>query len=156
MAFWKKLLLSVVTVQLLGNASGLVTFVALDGWYESLTRPPGTPPEGVFGPVWFVVYTMIGAALALLWDSPASTGPKRKALQRFALQFGLNLLWTPLFFGLQRIDLAFGLILLLLLAILLSITAAYRVRPLAALLLVPYALWVGYATYLNLGFLLLN
>jgi len=156
MSFWKKAMLCVLAIELLGNASGLVTFFSVDGWYASLQRPPGTPPNAVFGPVWLAIYAMIGVALALLWHCPADTRAKRRALRLFALQMGLNLLWTPAFFGLQRIDLALVVILPLLVLIALTVRAAAPISRLAATLLLPYFLWVGYATYLNIGFLLLN
>jgi len=156
MQLWKKILICVLGIELLGNASGLVTFLSVDGWYDTLQRPPGTPPNGTFGPVWLVVYAMIGTALALIWHRPTELKLKRRALKWFAVQFGLNLLWTPAFFGLQRIDLALLVILPLLLAIGWAIRSAYPVSRPAAALMLPYFLWVGYATYLNVGFLVLN
>lgn len=156
MAFWKKVLLSIFVIQLLGNASGLVTFLSVDGWYETLARPPGTPPDALFGPVWLVIYTLLGFALALLWDASGATGWKRRALRCFGLQFALNMLWTPAFFGLQRIDLALLVILPLFLSIGLTIYYAYPVDRRAAVLILPYLLWVGYASYLNFGFWFLN
>ncbi len=156
MPFWKKALLSVLVVELLGNASGLVTLFSLDGWYETLRRPPGTPPNGSFGPVWLLIYAMLGVALAMVWDRPAETWLKRRALRYFAVQFGLNLLWTPAFFGLQRIDLGLVIILPLLVMIGVTVRAFLPVSRAAAALLLPYFLWVGFATYLNLGFWVLN
>lgn len=156
MRLWKKLLLCVLVVELLGNASGLVTFFSVDGWYAALERPAGNPPNWIFGPVWTLLYAMLGVALALLWHAQGPARLQRRALRYFGLQLGLNLLWTPAFFGLQRIDLALLVIVPLLLLIGLTIRAAHPVSRPAALLLLPYFLWVGYATYLNLGFLLLN
>lgn len=155
MVFWKKAVLCVVGVQLLGNASGWVTVVSLDGWYASLRQPPGTPPNGLFGPVWLVIYTLMGYALALVWDRTAGAD-KGRAYGWFGLQFVLNLMWTPAFFGGQRMDIALAIILMLLVAIALTLRAFYPISRSAAGLLVPYFLWVGYACYLNLGFLLLN
>lgn len=156
MQLWKKVLICVVGVELLGNASGLVTFISVDGWYAALQRPPGTPPDWIFGPVWTTLYAMLGVALALLWHRPTELQLKRRALRWFGVQLGLNLLWTPTFFGLQRIDLAMIVIVPLLVAIGLTIRAAYPVSRPAAALFLPYFFWVGYATYLNAGFLLLN
>ena len=156
MQFWKKALICVVGVELLGNASGVVTFLSVDGWYDTLQRPPGTPPNWLFGPVWTTLCAMLGLALALLWHRPTELLLKRRALKWFGIQLGLNLLWTPAFFGLQRIDLALVVIVPLLLAIGWTIRVAYPVSRPAAALMLPYLLWVGYATYLNVGFLLLN
>lgn len=143
-------------MELLGNASGLVTMAAVGDFYGALVRPPATAPDWVFGPAWLLLYAMMGIALALLWHQGSESEPKRRALTWFGLQFVLNLLWTPAFFGLQRIDLALLVIVPLLLAIGLTIRSAYRVNRPAAALLVPYILWVAYATYLNAGFLILN
>ncbi len=156
MLLWKKVLVCVLGIQLLGNASGLVTFLSVDGWYDALQKPVGTPPNGTFGPVWLAVYTMMGVALALIWDARADGLPKRRALRCFAIQFALNVLWTPVFFGLQRIDWALCVIVPLLLVIGLTMVAAWPIRRLASLLLVPYFIWVSYATYLNFGFWVLN
>jgi tryptophan-rich sensory protein len=156
MSFWKKVVLSVLVVVLLGNVSGLVTAPAIGGWYDALVKPAGTPPNWVFGPVWVTLYAMIGVALALLWDRPASTRLKRRALSCFALQFGLNLLWSPLFFGLRQIELAAVFIIALLGMIAWTIRLARPISRTAAALMLPYLLWVGYATYLNVGFWVLN
>jgi tryptophan-rich sensory protein len=156
MSFWKKVLLCVLVVELLGNISGLVTASAIGSWYEALQRPPGTPPNWLFGPVWLSLYAMIGVALALLWHRPAGTKLKRRALAFFGLQFGLNLLWSPVFFGLQQIELAAAIIVLLLCLIGLTMRLAFPISRTAAGLLLPYFLWVGYATYLNVGFWVLN
>ncbi|MEM7790738.1 MAG: TspO/MBR family protein [Verrucomicrobiota bacterium] len=156
MAFWKKAVLCIIVVELLGNASGLITFLSIEGWYEDLVKPPGNPPNGVFGPVWTTLYALKGIALAMIWDSAAETHLKRPALRWFGLQFVLNLLWTPAFFGLHRIDLAFFIIVPMLFAIGMSILTFRRVNPTAAALIVPYFLWVGFATYLNAGFWILN
>jgi tryptophan-rich sensory protein len=125
-------------------------------WYRLLQRPPGTPPGWVFGPVWTALYLMMGLALALLWQNPASKPGARRAIILFIVQLLLNLSWTPVFFGLQRIDIALGLIVALWVAIVVAIAAARPVSRAAAWLLVPYYAWVSYATYLNAGFFLFN
>ncbi len=156
MSFWKKVVLCVLVVVLLGNVSGLVTASAIGGWYDALVKPAGTPPNSVFGPVWVTLYVMIGVALALLWDRPESTRLKRRVLSCFALQFGLNLLWSPLFFGLRQIELAAVLIIVLLGLIAWTIHLARPISRTAATLMLPYLIWVSYATYLNIGFWVLN
>lgn len=156
MTFLKKSLLCIVLIELLGNLSGLVTFLAPGDWYAALQRPPGTPPNALFGPVWLVIYALMGWSLAFIWDRPAATPLKRRALRCYGAQLVLNLLWTPVFFGLQRIDLAMALILLLLVAIALTIRASRPISRAAGVLLWPYFAWVAYATYLNAGFLALN
>ena len=156
MSFWKKIVLCVLVLEALGNVSGLISASAIDSWYDALQKPVGTPPNWVFGPVWVTLYAIMGLALALLCERPASTRLKRRALSCFGLQFLLNLLWSPLFFGLQQIEAAGVLIVVLLGLIALTIRLALPISRTAAFLLGPYLLWVGYATYLNLSFWVIN
>ena len=116
MRFWKKATLCILTVELVGNASGLVTFSSIGDWYVTLERPVGTPPNGIFGPVWTLLFGLMGYALALVLAE--ESGPKRKeALRWFSVQFLLNLAWTPAFFGWHRIDWALWIIIFLIFAI---------------------------------------
>ncbi|MER6253341.1 TspO/MBR family protein [Streptomyces sp. NPDC001584] len=116
--------------------------------YRSLERPSWAPPAWIFGPVWTVLYATIAIAAWLVWRRPDR--PRvRRALTWWSAQLLLNLLWTPLFFGARRYGFALADIVLLLGAI--GVTAALF-RPLhrtAAALLLPYLLWVAYATALN-------
>jgi len=154
--FWPKVILCVVIVMVLGAAGGFVTAGSIPDWYAKLTKPPGTPPNVVFGPVWSVLYLMIGISLARVWHF-APTGPeKRRALIRFAIQMILNLIWTPLFFGAHLVSVALAVIVSLWVMILLTILAFKPLDRVAAWLLVPYLVWVSYATYLNAGFFVLN
>lgn len=129
--------------------------IAPGDWYAGLARPPGTPPDWVFGPVWSLLYLSIGIAGALVLAMPAEHRARGWTIAAMS-QLLLNALWTPVFFGWQRPDLALVVIVLLLAAIIATIVLSWRTRPVAGLLLVPYALWVGYATYLNAGFVALN
>lgn len=135
-------------------ALGAISIVP-GGWYAGLNRPPGTPPDWIFGPVWIVLYLSIGLASALVAAMPAERRV-RGWLLATVVQLLLNAAWTPLFFGWHRTDLSLVVIGLLLIAIITTIVLFWRTRPLAGQLLVPYALWVGYATYLNAGFVVLN
>ena len=120
-----------------------------------LERPPGTPPNGIFGPVWTLLFGMMGYALALVLSE--GTGKERTiALRWFSIQFLLNLAWTPAFFGWHRMDVALGIIGLLIVAVTLTVRRFRKIHRLAGWLLVPYLLWLGYASYLNAGFLILN
>ncbi len=151
-----KIILCATSTVVLGGLSGFITASSIEGWYETLTPPPGTPPNGIFGPVWTLLYLAMGTAVALVWHQ-ASAGPaKRHALILFAVQFALNLAWTPVFFGAHRIPLALAVIVTLLAAIAMTIRRFLPLHRAAAALLVPYLLWVAYATYLNAGFLVLN
>jgi tryptophan-rich sensory protein len=116
-------------------------------WYEALAKPPWTPPDWVFGPVWGVLYVAVGIAGWLLFTRDVGAG----ARALWVAQLALNALWSWLFFGLQRPGLALADIVLLLAAILALLVLLASRQRLAFWLLVPYAAWVGYALTLNAG-----
>ena len=155
MRFWKIAVLCILAVEVVGNASGLVTFASIKGWYAMLERPPGTPPNGTFGPVWGLLFGLMGFALALV-ISRGSGQDRKIALRWFLIQFLLNIAWTPAFFGWHRMDVALVIICMLIFAVALTVRHFGKIDRLAGWLLVPYLLWVAYACYLNAGFLLLN
>ena len=130
-------------------------FVDTGGWYESITKPAWNPPSWLFGPVWTTLYIMMAVAAWLVWQR-GGWKQQRKALTLYLVQWALNALWTPLFFVLQRPGLAFAEILVLLTAILATIAAFWRVKRTAAILLVPYVLWVSFAAVLNFTIWRLN
>ncbi|MBA3956821.1 MAG: tryptophan-rich sensory protein [Parachlamydiaceae bacterium] len=124
-------------------------------WYPTLTKPSWTPPDWVFGPVWSALYIMIAVSGWLIYRAEPS--PQRTvALTFYACQLALNFLWSFLFFSLRSPILGLIDIVLLCLMISLTIIKAWPLRPLASLLLIPYLLWVMYATSLNAGIFLLN
>nr|WP_283949950.1 TspO/MBR family protein [Limobrevibacterium gyesilva] len=139
---------------LVGAANGTMTATSVRTWYLALAWPPGTPPNWVFAPVWTTLYVLIGTAAWLVWCRP-SPG-QRRALLLWGWQLLLNAAWTPAFFGLHSPALGLLVILPLLCLIGLTIRAFAAQRPVAAALMVPYAAWTCYATYLNVGFLWLN
>lgn len=124
-------------------------------WYAALEKPAGTPPNWLFGPVWTTLYVMIAFAGWLVWRV-ARSSQRTAALVLWGLQLGLNAAWSWLCFGRHALGWALVDIAALLFAILVLIAIARRVRPAAAWLLAPYALWVGYATWLNWGLYRLN
>lgn len=134
---------------------GAITATSVDTWYQALEKPPFNPPDWVFTPVWTALYILIGISAWRVWRlrSFEATG---KAVAVFAVQLGLNLAWSFLFFGLQRIDLALIEIVILLCAIITNTIIFWRIDRLAGLLFVPYAAWVTYATVLNASLWLLN
>lgn len=124
-------------------------------WYFGLEKPPGTPPPWVFGPVWTTLYVMIAVAGARLWRQSASPARSR-ALWLYAIQLALNGAWSWLCFGLHDLRTSLLDLVALLVVLALLLRSARVVSPSAALLLVPYTLWVSYATWLNAGLLWLN
>lgn len=135
----------------LGIASGLSTAGGDNSWYQVLEKPPGTPPPWVFGPVWSVLYVMMGVAAGRLVFRRAWP-----AVGLFGLQFALNLAWTPVFFGAREVGLALAVILALWVSLLATILLARKRDRVSAWLLVSYLAWVSYATYLNAGIFWLN
>lgn len=130
------------------------TLPEIPGWYAQLAKPSFTPPNWVFGPVWTTLYILMALAAWLVWraDRPA----RRPALALWGVQLALNLTWSLLFFGAHRIGLALAEIVVLLLAIGATILLFARVSRVAAVLMVPYLAWVGYATALTFELWRLN
>ncbi len=151
MKLWLKILCAVVLIEVLGGAMALTMGDSLKTWYPSLDKPPGTPPNGVFGPVWSILYAMLGVAVALVWHRAEPGAGRRSAAAWFAIQLGLNLAWTPVFFGLHRMGWALVIIVALWLAILMTYRAFRAIDAVAGRLLLPYLAWVSYAAYLNAG-----
>lgn len=135
-----------------GGASGVASAGGAGSeWYRDLVKTPGTPPSWVFGPVWSVLYLLMGAAAGLLVVHKAW-----RVLGLFGVQFLLNLAWSPVFFGSRDPEIALGIIVAMLVLIIATLLKAKPVSCTAAFLLVPYAIWVGYATWLNAGIVILN
>ncbi len=126
-----------------------------DDWYASLTRPGYAPPNWVFGPVWTVLYLMMGFSGWLVWQSPGPAA-RRLAMIAFGVQLLLNAAWSAIFFGLHQPGWALVEICMLWTAILTTILLFRRYSTVAAALLTPYLAWVSYATVLNYGFWSLN
>ena len=121
------------------------------GWYGTLDKPAWTPPGLLIGLVWTVLYTLMGIAAWLVWREAGGLGPAALPLSLFAAQLLLNAAWSGLFFGRRRPGVAFADLVLLWLAIAATAWAFAPVSPLAALLLLPYLAWVGFAGALNLA-----
>ena len=129
-------------VSLLG---GRATLPALDHWYPALSKPAWTPPAWVFGPIWTLLYPMLAVAGWLAWRE----GRSRGGSLLYLLQLTLNAAWPWIFFGERSVGLAFACAMALFFAILATLVAFWRVSRGAAILLVPYLGWVGFAAALN-------
>lgn len=139
-----------------GIIGGYFTVQSVAEWYPFLTKPPLTPPNTVFGPVWSILYALIGFSLFLyLQDTPASK-KKIHVTLLFLAQLTLNALWSIGFFGQQNPLLGLIIILPLLAFIVLIIMYFHQDSRRAAMLLIPYLLWTCFATYLNAGIYFLN
>jgi len=128
------------------GAVGAIASVDAASFYARLSKPSWAPPAGVFGPVWSTLYALMGVAAWLVWRSPAARGA---ALGLFGTQLAANALWSWLFFAWHRGAMAAVEVLVLLVLIVATIAAFWRISRLAALLLVPYVLWVSFASVLT-------
>ncbi len=120
-----------------------------DSWYQQLDKPWFNPPNWVFGPVWSILYIGIGVSLYLVWTRGERTPEWNRLMVVFAIQLVLNGLWTPAFFGLESPVAGLVVIIPMMISIAVTIWLARPFSGVAALLLVPYLLWVSFATLLN-------
>ncbi|MXO76206.1 tryptophan-rich sensory protein [Altererythrobacter aerius] len=148
-------LFTVPLVLLLGFISGQVGGDARSMWFQSLEKPAIFPPPMWFGIVWSILYAMMGLALAIVCAAWGARG-RVAAIAAFCVQLAVNLAWSPVFFGLHDIRSALAVIVVLDVLVLITIVLFWRVRRWAALLLLPYLAWIGFATVLNYEFLRLN
>lgn len=145
---------------LLSQAAGIIgsffTIPAIGGWYQTLVRPELAPPNWVFGPVWTMLYFLMGVAAFLVWQKGVGRRAVQIALSLFLFQLVFNTLWSIVFFRFESTGGALGVIVFLWLAIVATMVAFSKVSKTSAWLLVPYLLWVSFAVYLNLSFWQLN
>ncbi len=139
-------------VLVLGGGMAIGFISPVDAWYAALAKPSFNPPNWIFPPVWTVLYVMIGVAGWIVWNRARRSA----AMVTWWLQLCLNFAWSPLFFSAHRIDLALVVILALLVAIWVFVALTVRRLPVAAVLCVPYGLWVLFASLLNASIAWLN
>lgn len=152
---WKVTIAIAVTL-VLGSTSGLITAGALEGWYTEIEKPSFNPPNSIFGPVWTVLYILMGFSAGLIWSNGTEDPKVRRAMALFGIQLLLNVLWSLLFFGLKSPGLALVDITLMLITIVLCLRAFHPIDRWAAYLIVPYLLWVAFASLLNASIWMLN
>jgi len=148
-----KLIVSIAIPLIAAGIGSFFTTKSIPNWYAALQKPAFNPPNWIFGPVWTILFIMMGIALYLVWTSGKANNA---ALWIFGIQLGLNVLWSILFFGMQSPLWAFVDIIALWLAILATIISFYSVSAIASYLLIPYILWVSFATILNWKIMVLN
>lgn len=152
---WKALLVQIALAEAVGLLAGLFTMNARE-LYATLEKPPLSPPGWVFPVVWTVLYALMGIAAYLILEGHVPREEKEKAALLYGLQLLVNFLWTLVFFGLRQYGFAVGVIAVLVVLLCWTMLAFYPIDRRAALLLVPYLLWVLFATYLNIAIFLLN
>lgn len=149
-----KFIVSVVGAELIGSIGVVFTSPNINTWYASLIKPGFNPPNWLFAPAWTILFFLMGWAFYLIWINKSKN--KSTAYWAFGIQFLLNIIWSAIFFGLKLPNIAFFEIVILWLAILWTIIEFYKVNKTAGYLLIPYILWVSFASTLNYYVWMLN
>lgn len=150
-----KLFLSVLIPAAIGFSSSFFTAQSVFVWYNTLNKPSFNPPNWIFGPAWMILYIMMGVSFYLVWRK-STLAENKSAFAVYFLQLALNFLWSYLFFGLQNLRWGFIEISILWFFIGLNIILFSKISRPAAFLLIPYLVWVGFASILNYSIMLLN
>lgn len=148
--FWP-FLFALLLPQIFGVIGAFITASSVNSWYVDLIKPDFNPPNWLFAPVWISLFFLMGVASYLVYQKG-----NNKALKIYLVHLVFNSLWSILFFGMQSPVLAFIDILILLGLIIYLIKAFYFTNKIAGLLLLPYLLWVSFATVLNFTIWQLN
>jgi translocator protein len=151
-----KYLICIGGTLVVGSLSGLATASSVETWYTTLEKPSFNPPNWIFGPVWTLLYIMMGTAAAMVWTKSNDPNSSDRPLLIYGLQLGLNALWSLVFFGLRSPAGGLVMILLLIAAIVGCISLFRPIDVRAARLLYPYLAWVCFATVLNASIAVLN
>ncbi len=151
-----KLAVSIVVCQCAGIIGSVFTTPAIPTWYAALQKPAFTPPSWLFAPAWITLYLLMGIAAFFVWRVGLDNRRARVALFIFLIQLVLNALWSVVFFGMQSPLYGVIVIIILWVTILATIISFTRTSRLAAWLLVPYILWVSFASVLNISIWMLN
>jgi translocator protein len=140
-------------VAFLGSA---FTFSSIPTWYAHLNKPFFNPPNWIFGPVWTILYFLMGISLYIVWNKNIASKKKERPIKIFIIQLVLNLLWSLVFFGLHQPLLALINIVILWYSIFITIKYFYGISRMSAYLLYPYIVWVSFASILNFAVVILN
>jgi len=151
-----KLVISLVACQCAGLVGSVFTSPAIPIWYATLEKPPFSPPNWLFAPAWGTLYLLMGVAAFLVWRQGFSKEGVKSALTIFLVQLVINALWSVVFFGLKSPIAGVVVIVVLWVAILFTILKFFRLSVAAGSLLIPYILWVSFATALNIAIWMLN
>jgi len=151
-----RLIISLFVCQLAGIIGSIFTTPVIATWYATLKKPPFSPPNWLFGPVWITLYVLMGISLFLVWRKGSDTQFVRNGLILFGIQLFFNVLWSAAFFGLRSPISGLVVIIILWITILLTILQFSKVSEVATALLIPYIVWVSFAAILNVSLFLLN
>ena len=148
---WSKLALSILLGQSIGLFGTFFTISSIPVWYVSLNKPVFSPPNWVFGPVWTILYTLIGISFYKIWIKN-----KKGSLNLFFFHLFLNAIWSPIFFGLNNMWLGLIILLTMVVTLVVIVKNFYKIDKMAAYLLAPYLLWISFASLLNYSIWRLN
>ena len=151
-----KFITSILICFAAGALGTIFTLSAIPSWYSYLNKPFFSPPNYLFGPVWSILYFLMGVSLYLVWKKGVRNKKIVYAIKAFAVQLILNAVWSPTFFGLRNIFLALIIIIAMWAAILKTILVFGKINKMASYLLYPYIAWVSFATILNFSVWVLN
>jgi benzodiazapine receptor len=151
-----KLIVSVVGCELVGFLGTPFTISAITTWYATLNKPFFAPPNWIFGPVWTLLYFLMGVSFYLIWKIGWQKKKVKDAGLFFLAQLVLNFIWSPIFFGLRSPLLGLIVIVAMWTLIVMTMKKFYPLSRMAFYLLIPYLLWVSFATILNATILVLN
>ena len=151
-----RLILSIIICQMAGVIGSIFTAGSVTSWYPTLVKPSFSPPGFYIGLIWIVLFTLMGISLFLIWRETPSNPAARIALYFFAVQLIVNVLWSVAFFGMRSPISGLVVIAFLWVLILITIIKFWPINRTAALLLIPYIVWVSIAAYLNFSIWRLN
>ncbi|PIQ73373.1 TspO protein [Candidatus Roizmanbacteria bacterium CG11_big_fil_rev_8_21_14_0_20_36_8] len=153
---FKLLVISIFLSQLAGIIGSVGTVSSISSWYTYLVKPSFNPPNFIFGPVWTLLYTLMGIALYFVWVKGYKKQKVKTAVNLFIIHLGINTLWSLVFFGARNLGAALIIILILWAMIAYLIKLFWKIDSRSSYLLIPYLLWVSFATILNYSIWSLN
>ena len=146
----------ILGTELAGIIGSIFTVDSIPTWYVTLVTPAWNPPSWIFGPVWTILFALMGIAAYLVWRKRTHNKGTRSSLVFYGIQLIFNTLWSIIFFGLKNPGLAFADIIILLLMIVVTTVKFWKIDRYAGILFLPYLLWVSFATVLNFAIWQMN
>ncbi len=155
-SFIFKAFILVIICEIIGFTSGIATAEGVTNWFQTIEKPFFNPPSWLFAPVWTILYALMGISAALVWQQGIEKKEVKQALILFGIQLVLNFFWSFIFFKYHLLLFAFIEIITLLTFIILTTIHFYKIHKTAGLLMIPYILWVSFASVLNFSLWWLN
>lgn len=150
------LLVWLLMCQLIGGIGSFFTFSSIETWYAFLEKPTLVPPNWVFGPVWTLLYLLLGISIFLVWEYCRDKKYFRVGVTLFGIQLVLNVAWSMIFFGVREPGTAFYIIFALIITAIANVSVFFTMKKSAGLIMLPYIAWIMFASYLNYSVAQLN